>query len=231
MCGRYVISQPQPIASTFRVDQGSWGASETRYNIVPSQSVPVIRSVEGRREVLLMRWGMIPFWAKGIPPKVSTINARVENLETAASWKHPWKHSQRCIIPANGFYEWHHNEDGSKQPYFIQVKDQPLFGFAGLWDQSTTAQGEAIESCTIITLPASPFMARIHNDKAREPAILATTDIEVWLSGSTQEASKVLKAYPDEQIEAWPVSKRVNAPKNNDTGLIDKPLSAPKQHQ
>ena len=168
-----------------------------------------------------MRWGMIPFWAKGIPPKVSTINARVENLETAASWRHPWKHSQRCIIPANGFYEWHHNEDGSKQPYYIHVKDQPLFGFAGLWDRSTTSEGEVIESCTIITLPASPFMAEIHNDKAREPAILATTDIEAWLSGSTQDATKTLKPYPDDLLEAWPVSKRVNTPKNNDVGLAE----------
>ena len=222
MCGRYVISQPQLIASTFKVDQASWGSPEASYNIAPSRSVPVIRSTEQRREGLLMRWGMIPFWAKGIPPKVSTINARVENLETAASWRHPWKHSQRCIIPANGFYEWHHNEDGSKQPYYIHVKDQPLFGFAGLWDRSTTSEGEVIESCTIITLPASPFMAEIHNDKAREPAILATTDIETWLSGSIQEATKTLKAYPDDQLEAWPVSKRVNTPKNNDVSLVNK---------
>ena len=222
MCGRYLISHPENIVSTFQVDQASWEALEASYNIAPSQSVPVILSVEGHREGLLMRWGMIPFWAKGIPPKVSTINARVENLETAASWRHPWKHSQRCVIPANGFYEWHHNEDGSKQPYFIHVKDQPLFGFAGLWDRSTTAEGEVIESCTIITLPASHFMAQIHNDKAREPAILATTDIESWLSGSTQVASKTLKAYPDDQLEAWPVSKRVNTPKNNDAGLIER---------
>jgi len=222
MCGRYVISQSEIITATFKVDQVSWGAPDASYNIAPSQHVPIIRSNEGHRAGLLMRWGMIPFWAKGIPPKANTINARIENLETSSSWRHPWKHNQRCVIPANGFYEWHHNEDGSKQPYFIHVKDQPLFGFAGLWDQSTTAQGEVIESCTIITLPASPFMANIHNDKAREPAILATTDIEIWLSGSTQEAAKVLKAYPDDQLEAWPVSKRVNAPRNNDAGLIER---------
>ena len=220
MCGRYVISSPQLIASTFGVDKASWGVPVASYNVAQSQSAPVIRSTEGRREGLLMRWGMIPFWAKGIPPKVSTINARMENLETAASWRHPWKHNQRCIIPANGFYEWHHNEDGSKQPYYIHVKDQTLFGFAGLWDQSTNAQGEVIESCTIITLPASPFMAKIHNDKAREPAILLSKDIDAWMSGSAQEATAVLNAYPDDQLEAWPVSKRVNAPKNNDTEVI-----------
>ena len=221
MCGRYVINNQTALEAAFKVAHPQWGELRDSYNVAPSQSVPVIRQTQGEREGLLMRWGLVPFWAKGIPPKVSTINARVENLHTAASWRGPWKHQQRCILPASGFYEWHLKEDGNKQPYYIHLQDQAVFGFAGLWDRSTTDSGEVIESCTIITLPASPFMARIHNDKQREPALLLSEDHEAWLSGNAQDAFASLKPYPDELLCAWPVSKRVNTPRNNDSGLIE----------
>ena len=220
MCGRYVINNQSALEAAFKVAQPQWGTLRDSYNVAPTQSVPVIRQHQGTREGVMMRWGLVPFWAKGIPPKVSTINARVENLHTAASWRGPWKHQQRCILPASGFYEWHVNEDGSKQPYYIHLQDQDVFGFAGLWDRSTSDSGEVIDSCTIITLPASPFMAHIHNDKQREPALLRSEDHEVWLSGNAQDALASLKPYPDELLRAWPVSKRVNTPRNNDSSLI-----------
>ena len=113
-----------------------WWRFEASYNVAPTQSVPIVRLTEGGREGVMMRWGLIPFFARGVPPKYSTINARIETVESAASYRGPWKRGQRCIQVASGFYEWHLSAEGKKQPYFIQVADQDLFGFAGLWDRS-----------------------------------------------------------------------------------------------
>ena len=102
---------------------------EMSYNVAPTQLVPVVRFAHGEREGLMMRWGLIPFVAKGVPPRYSTINATIERLETGAIWRGPWKRGQRCIMPAAGFYEWHMNAAGQKHPYFIHLADQEVFGF------------------------------------------------------------------------------------------------------
>jgi putative SOS response-associated peptidase YedK len=161
----------------------------------------------------------VPFWAKGVPPKYSTINARVEGMTTAPSYRGPWKRGQRCILPAIGFYEWQVQERG-KQPYFIHLNDQSLFGFAGLWDSSTTEAGDVLESCTIITLPANHLMAQIHNTKERMPAILRREDHAAWLAGEPETALACVQPYPDELMDAQPVSTRVNSPKNNSRDLL-----------
>jgi putative SOS response-associated peptidase YedK len=148
------------------------------YNVAPSQEVPALRHVDDETEGVMLRWGLVPFFARGVPPKYSTINARVETIETAPSYRGPWKRGQRCMLLASGFYEWHIKEDGTKQPYYITVADQELFGFAGLWDRSEAADGAAIESATIITMPANLLMAEIHNGRARMPAILAVEQRE-----------------------------------------------------
>jgi len=169
----------------------------------------------------MMRWGLVPFFAKGVPPKYSTINATIEKLTDGPTWRGPWKRGQRCILPAAGFYEWHINENGTKTPFYITMADQPVFGFAGLWDRSVTAEGVALESCTIITMPPNALMAEIHNAKQRMPAILQQADIEAWLTGSTDEARAALKPYPDDLMHAQKVSTRVNSPKNNHESLIE----------
>jgi putative SOS response-associated peptidase YedK len=176
---------------------------------------------DGEREGVTLRWGLVPFFAKGVPPKYSTINATIERLADGPCWRGPWKRGQRCVLPATGFYEWHVNEDGSKTPFYITCADQPVFGFAGLWDSSRAEDGTALESCTIITMPPNPLMAEIHNVKQRMPAILQSIEINSWLAGSADEARAALKPYPADSMVAWPVSKRVNIPKNNDAGLID----------
>jgi len=162
----------------------------------------------------------VPFFAKGKIGGYSTINARVETVETSASYRGPWKRAQRCIIPALGFYEWQVDAAGARQPYYIHVRDQAIFGFAGLWDRSVSDDGIAVESCTIITLPANDFMARIHNVKSRMPAILQRSERETWLSGDTPAAKALLRPYPDALMAAHAVSKRVNTPRNNDAGLL-----------
>ncbi len=169
----------------------------------------------------MLRWGLVPFFAKGKVGPYSTINARLESVETSASYRTPWKRGQRCILPALGFYEWHVKEDGSKQPFYIHLNDQPLFGFAGLWDRSVAEDGTRLESCTIITLPANPLMAEIHNGRARMPAILAREQRETWLSGPVEEAKGALHSYPQELMVAYAVGKQVNSARNNAPGLIE----------
>jgi putative SOS response-associated peptidase YedK len=166
--------------------------------------------------------GSAPFFARGVPPKYSTINARVETLQTAASYRGLWKRGQRCLVVAQGFYEWQVQPDGkTKVPFYITTNDQPIFAFAGLWDSSRTDTGETIESVTHITLPANSLVGEIHNTKQRMPAILEKADREAWLSGTPEEAWETLTPYPDDLMVAWPVSTRVNAPKNNDAKLIE----------
>ncbi len=220
MCGRYILREVAAAEREFGLARVSWSFAPN-YNIAPTLSVPVIRAVRGEREGVMMRWGLIPYVAKGEPPKYSTFNATVERLATGEYWRGPWMRGQRCILPATGFYEWHVEPDGRKQPFVIELTDQPVFGLAGLWDRSIRSGGEVIESCTIITLPASPLMAEIHNAKRRMPAMLAGNDREAWLEGSAEQARATLRQYPDDLLHAYPVSTRVNSSKYNDEQLLE----------
>jgi len=219
MCGRYVTPEQAAAEREFTLRRSNWQFSAS-YNVAPSLLVPVVRSAPAGAEGLMMRWGLVPFFAHGEVPKYSTINARCETLASAASYRMPWRRGQRCLLPAAGFYEWHELADGSKQPWFIRVSDQPIFGLAGLWDRSVAPDGTETLSCTIVTLPANPLLERIHNTKRRMPAILAREARAAWLGGDAATAEQALRPYPEEQLEAWPVSRRVNAPRNDDAGLI-----------
>lgn len=220
MCGRYILAQAAKAEREFGVRRTLWDYL-VRYNVLPGTDVPVIRRTDEGIEGLMMRWGLIPFFAHGVPPKYSTINATAERLESGPAWRGPWKRGQRCIFPMAGFYEPHRNEDGSKDPFFVHLADREVFGVAGVWDRSGRADGTVVLSCALITLPANALMASVHNEKQRMPAILAETDHEAWLSGSAMEAKAVLRAYPDEMMVAYRVSKRVNNPKLDDPSLIE----------
>jgi putative SOS response-associated peptidase YedK len=222
MCGRYVSPDDASIEREFTLVRTEWQFPAS-YNVAPTQIVPVVRvNKAGEHTGSRLHWGLIPFWAKGIQPKYSTINATVEKLKDGATWRGPWKHGQRCIMPACGFYEWQVLADGrAKQPFYLALNDQDIFGFAGLWDTSKGADGAAVESCTIVTMPANKLMTEIHNVKHRMPAILAKEDRETWLAGTADEAFAVIKQYPDTHMVATPVSNRVNTPKNNDAKLIE----------
>lgn len=224
MCGRYVVEIGKEAAEDWGL---IWGIPEAKavrsYNVAPSQQVPIVRRVDGRNVVSMVRFGLIPFWARGEPPKYSTINATVERLKDAPTWRGPWRHGHRCVILASGFYEWQVQADGkTKQPFYVTSKDQERIGFAGLWDSSVGTDGVSIESCAIITLPANPLMAEIHNAKARMPAMLGADAWDTWLGGTPDEAFAELRQYPESKMDAWKVSKRVNAPQNNDAGLLER---------
>jgi putative SOS response-associated peptidase YedK len=221
MCGRYVSPDEASIEREFNLVHAEWQFPPS-YNVAPTQLVPVVRSIEGRRQGSRLRWGLIPFFARGVPPKYSTINARMETVQTAASYRGPWKRGQRCLVVVQGFYEWQVQADGkSKVPFYITLNDQDIAAFAGLWDSSRTDAGEYIESVTHITVPANGLVGEIHNTQHRMPAILSKDDREAWLTGGPDEAWATLKPYPEDHMVAWPVSTRVNTPKNDDAKLIE----------
>lgn len=222
MCGRYIIRQQAKAVKEWE-KYGPPPFLES-YNVAPTQQVPIVRMHNGNPEGAIVRWGLVPFFAKGEPGKFSTINARIETFETAASYRGPWRRGQRCIQLASGFYEWHLDAYGRKAPYLISVADQELFGFAALWDRSVKDDGTAIESCVHITMPANELMADIHNagnNPHRMPAILRAEDREAWLAGTPDEARAVLRSYPADLMDAYEVSARVNSVKNNSPDLIE----------
>jgi len=228
MCGRYILAQQAKLEKAIRLQRVSW-EFKASYNVAPTQNVPVVRVKDGLWEGLMMRWGLIPFWAHCVAPKASTINARVENLASAPMWRDPWNRGQRCIMPAAGFYEWHLGQTGAKHPYFIHLADREAFGFAALWDRSFKEDGTVIRSCTIVTLPGNELMADIHNTGAhphRMPAILAAEHHETWLKATPEQAHALLRPYPQDLMVAYRVSLRVNSAKNDDPTLVE-PVSSP----
>ena len=252
MCGRYVSPEEADIERTWNKVRirNPLGLDSTRFNpnwnVAPTHQVPALRradpesdasgaggGTERGTELVALRWGLIPSWAKGVPPKFGTIMATCERLATAPTWRGPWrggkKGAQRCILPALGFYEWQAITDAAgrpgKQPWYIRVGDQPVFGMAGLWDASTRADGSVVESCAVITVPANAVMnvidSTVGTNDGRMPAILTVEAQEAWLHGSAEEAFACLKPYSDELTIAHKVSSRVNSPKNNDAGLVE----------
>ncbi len=219
MCGRFVSKTDAAMEQAFNVLPRQWSRDWVKYNVAPTQKVPVIRLTEAQREGVMLRWGLVPAWAKGQPTQYSTINARAETIQTAATYRGPWKHGQRCIIPAVGFYEWRQLA-GRRQPYFIQLAGRASFGFCGLWESSTALDGSVLESCTIITVPANPMVAQIHA-KGRMPAMVTPEQCGAWLEGSSSDAWSVLAPFPAELMDAYPVSTRVNTPRNDDPELLE----------
>jgi putative SOS response-associated peptidase YedK len=221
MCGRYVSPGEAAIEREFNLVHMEWQFPSS-FNVAPTQEVPVVRLRKGERQGIRLRWGLIPYFAQGVAPKYSTINARIETVRTAPSYRGPWSRGQRCLVVAQGFYEWQTQPEGKgRVPYYIHLNDQEIFAFAGLWDASKTAQATWVESCVHLTMPANRLLAEIHNTQQRMPAILAREDREAWLSGSPEEAWAALKPYPHEHMVAWPVSPRVNKPANDDAQLIE----------
>jgi putative SOS response-associated peptidase YedK len=221
MCGKYILAQAAKAERAMGIRRGRWEYPPS-YRVLPTEQVPVVIAETGEREAAMMRWGLIPWWAQGVPLKASTINATVERIESAPSYRDAWQRAQRCILIMGGFYEPHINEDGSRDPYFVRLPEREVFGVAGLWDSSRRADGSYVFSCTLITVPANPLLAEVHNGRQRMPAILTEADHQAWLTGAAPEARLTLKSYPAELMSAWKVSARVNSPKlPNDASLIE----------
>ena len=224
MCGRYSLTTPaEAMARLFRV-----GAPlpnfPPRYNIAPSQDAPIVRlDAEGGRELVLLRWGLVPSWSKGPDPAYSMINARAETVAEKPAFRDAFK-KRRCLVPADGFYEWR-ADGGRKQPYFIRLKASgplafagPLV-FAGLWERWEKSEDAPIQSFTIVVTQANDMMRPIHECM---PVILHPAVFDAWLDPKTPpaEAHALLRPYDSEALEAFPVGTHVNSPRNDDAGCI-----------
>jgi putative SOS response-associated peptidase YedK len=191
------------------------------YNIAPQSLQPVVRlsSETGERELTIMRWGLIPFFAKDAKIAYSTINARAETVVTSPVFREPMKR-RRCLVPADFFLEWKKLDAKSKQPYAIALQDDSLFAFAGLWDTwKDKATGQAIDTYTVITTDPNELMEPVHN---RMPVILQRQDYQRWLAPAepSQLPIDLLKPFPAEQMKAWKVGSAVGNVRNNSPELL-----------
>lgn len=217
MCGRFALFTPtEKIAETFGVTPTSAAGippAVPRYNVAPTQPVIAVRLDEnGRRELTFFQWGLVPSWAKDPQMGSRLINARSETAAEKPSFRAAFKR-RRCLIPADGFYEWQ-KQNGNKQPVFIHPADEDLFALAGLWEIWQSADGDALQTCTILTTTPNELMASIHN---RMPVIVAAEDFDDWLDPGPQpdQALHLLRPYPAEKMAAYPVSTFVNNPRND----------------
>jgi putative SOS response-associated peptidase YedK len=225
MCGRYALFQIEQLRERFRIANNLPGDSKKRYNIGPSQIEPVVVDRNGASELTLMKWGFIPRWAKDTRSvfRYKTFNARSEGIFDKNIWKNAIRFS-RCLVPANGFYEWMDSPEG-KQPFFIRPKDQTLFAFAGVYGAWQDPEGRDWGTYSIITTEPNKDIEPIHN---RMPLILHPDDESTWLDPSMDDANilyDIMRPYPDGGLLIDKVSRDVNTLKVDDARLIT-PLHA-----
>ncbi|MCZ6628615.1 MAG: SOS response-associated peptidase [SAR324 cluster bacterium] len=215
MCGRFNVHDLSgALLWLFGMSEGP--QQPPRYNIAPSQQVATVRNKDQgeEREVVLLRWGLLPHWAKDPAMGTRMINARAETVAEKPSFRAAYRR-RRCLFPAWGYYEWR-NVEGGKQPYYIYLKQDKPFAMAGLWEHWQDEEGTQIETCAIITTEANPLTRPIHH---RMPVIIAKEQIDRWLDPSVEGGDALgglLKPYSDAEMAAHPVSTHVNRPANND---------------
>lgn len=215
MCGRFALtSDPRQLARTFGAECPS--GLLPRYNVAPSQNIPILRREGAHRRFVLARWGLVPSWAKDSRfGGYSTINARAETVASKPTFRAAFR-QRRCLIPADGFYEWQVRPDAAtKQPWFISLKEGGSLAFAGLWEHWISPEGEALESCCIIVTGANALMRSIHD---RMPVILDPACWDTWIDPETHDANvlqALLQPYPADALTAWPVSMQVNNPRHD----------------
>lgn len=216
MCGRFTLTKDrEEIEERFEIHIDSTMFSKT-YNAAPSQTLPIITNDEPE-QASFHRWGLIPHWAKDERIGNKLINARAETLTEKPSFRDAVR-KRRCLIITDGFYEWKRS-GANKQPYRITLADESLFAYAGLWELWSAPDGRDVPTFTIITVEPNGLMKPIHN---RMPALLTPETEKVWISDEPlEDVLRLLTPYDDKEMNAYPVSSRVNSPKNNDPGLID----------
>lgn len=223
MCGRFTLNQSSSaLCQLFRLDKIPDLAPQ--YNIAPTQTVAtVIQNPEtNQREFKQLRWGLIPAWMKDSRMSMNLINARAETVTEKPAFRAAFKH-RRCLVLADGFYEWK-RENGKKQPFYFRLSEGTPFGFAGLWEKwqplAAKSEGEEIISCTILTTAANELVKPIHE---RMPVILAPQDYDLWLNHEIQTPEplqQLLCPYPDQAMTGYPVSTLVNNSRQNSSECI-----------
>ena len=217
MCGRYGLTVDTSKLQERFETSNTLPDVQPRFNIAPTQNLPVIVR-NSPNSMALMQWGLIPSWSKEPQVSYSTINARAENLLKSSVYRKPFQ-SQRCLVPASGFYEWQQTPSG-KQPYYIHVQDTDVFAFAGLYDIWRDKHGRELHSYTIITTTPNDLVATIHN---RMPVILRRDDEDAWLDQEADQARllSLLTPYPADEMSAYRVSTWVNSPSNDSPEALE----------
>lgn len=221
MCGRFTLTSPaQVIADAFGIEPPS--GLEARYNICPSQAVLAVRRVtaDGGRSTAFLHWGLVPHWMKEPPKDARMINARSETAADKPAFRDSFK-SKRCLVPADGFFEWR-KESGGKQPYLIRWKTSEPFAIAGLWASWRRDDGPRLESCALLTTTPNELMEPIHD---RMPVILPRDAWDLWLDPGVAEVERLeelLVPAPASAMEAFPVSTHVNNPRNDDPKCLER---------
>jgi len=214
VCGRFAFYSPSEAAAALFGVSGSIEV-EPRFNIAPTQYIAAIRDDEDAgRELVMLRWGLVPFWAKDSSIGNRMINARAETVAEKPSYRAAFRH-RRCIVLADGFYEWRREGD-VKTPHFISLASGEPFALAGLWENwNDKESGESLQTTTLITTAANDFMTPLHH---RMPVILEATTADEWLAGSTTLLDDVPAITPP--LQAWPVDRRVNNARNEGEELV-----------
>lgn len=226
MCGRYASSTPpERLRRIFRTTNALPNVP-ARYNLCPTQDVLAVRThpKTGERSLDLLRWGLIPHWAKDATIGARLINARAENLSDKPAFRDAFGR-RRCLIPADAFYEWR-DRTRPKQPYAIRRRDGEPMAFAGLWENWRAADGNWLRSCTIVTTAANPLVAPLHD---RMPAILEEADYPLWLGEQPAEAERLLgllRPFPGDRLEMFAVGPAVNDVRRDEAGMLE-PLALP----
>lgn len=217
MCGRFVMAAlPSELITHFGLDACADFAP--RYNIAPTALVPVIRqSPQGERVADLLKWGLVPHWSKDPSLGNKLNNARAETVAEKPSFRSAYK-QRRCLIPANGYYEWQEVPGERKQPWYIHFKNAELMAMGGLWESWTSPEGEILRTFCVITTEPNDLMRPIHD---RMPVLIGRDNWAAWLDPKTTEVSAMLAPYPAEVMEAWPVSRRVSSAREDGAGLIE----------
>lgn len=225
MCGRYTLHQnAASLVEHYQLRDGL-SSFNKNYNVAPGQQMPVITSAaDGNWQLQFMSWGLTPAWSKGPTLNYRLINTRDDHIFTRPTWRR-LVFKQRALIPADGFYEWdkiisNGGQPPKKQPYYIHLKNNGLFSFAGLWESWQNAEGKELKSYSIITTAPNKQIARIHE---RMPVMLHQEEEAAWLEPSLisrESLEPLLRPYEDDLLEMYEVSEAVNSPKNNDERLI-----------
>ena len=217
MCGRYrLTSKERYIRDHFNLDDDpSWAP---HWNIAPTQQVAVVihDSQQSKRNFGLMSWGLIPYWAKEPSIAFKTVNAKCESAADKPAFRDAFKW-RRCLVPADGFYEWMNMGSGQKQPYNFGMKNDSLFSMAGLWERWKKPSGDIIQTCTILTTTANSLVAEVHD---RMPVILASENYDIWLAPDVTDLIRIsdyLKPFDPNLMKKYPVSSRVNRAENDDS--------------
>ena len=221
MCGRFALARcPDEVTRLF--DLAECADFTPRYNIAPATDIPVIRRSPTNQNVLhLLRWGLIPHWSKDSTSGSRLINARSESLTEKPSFRSAFAR-RRCLIPADGFYEWD-RQGTTKQPYYFTERNGELLAVGGLWESWTAPDGSLLRTTCIITTQATGEVALIHD---RMPLIIQHRDVGTWLTGTPEEVQKLLRPASYGTLRSWPVSRKVNRVQEEGSKLIEPILSA-----